>query len=121
MKSKNRRPLKALIIAMMIAITGGYAIYRNLFTPKVQVQRIASQWLDHSAGKTTSYSPRRVIRSGVKPKPVRTYGCHIPRYSASKSFAKHNKKRSLGRGKRRQLASHRGSHNYYRTGYHGSN
>jgi hypothetical protein len=121
MKSKNRRSLKALIIALLIAFGGGYAIYRNLFTPKVQVQHIARQWLDNSAGKTASHSPRRAVYSGVKHRPARTYGCHIPRYTPKKTFAKQGKKRTHIRGKKRQLAHQRGSHNFYRTGYHGSN
>ncbi|MBM4252188.1 MAG: hypothetical protein FJ146_09475 [Deltaproteobacteria bacterium] len=119
MKPKNRRSFKAMIIALLIAFGGGYAIYRNLFTPKVQVQRVARQWLDNSAGKPSGYSPRRVVYSGAKHRPVRTYGCHIPRTKAS--LAKHGKKRTHSRGKKRQLANLRGSHNYYRTGYHGSN
>jgi hypothetical protein len=118
MKSKSHRSFKAMIIALLIAISSGYAVYRSLFTPRVQVQHVARQWLDNSAGKSVTASPRRVVHSGHRSRPVRTYSCHIPRYTAKKSkLARHSKKH---RGGKRHVAQ-QGGRGFYRTSHFRSN
>ena len=122
MKSKNQRSFKTVFLALILALGGGYAVYRNLFTPKVQVQTVARQWLDNSAGKSGLYAPRRAIaHPSHRTKPVRTYSCHVPRYTPkSHNLAKHSRKHRGG-SKKRHLAHHQSRHGYYRTAYHGSN
>ena len=113
MKAKSsHRSFKAMIIASVIAVAGGFVIYRNLFTPKVQMRRVAQTWLDHSAGKTTSMIHQK---SAPIHRRVTTIGCHVPKPD---SVARHTKKH---KHKRRHLArTHHRSH-YQHANYQAGN
>ena len=125
MKPKTRRSFKALIIALVLALGGGYAVYRNMFMPKVQVQHVARQWLDNSAGKSSQVSSyRKPMRTAYRAKhsrPRRIMGCHIPRHNKATKYhiAKHSKRH---KSKKHRLA-HRspGRANLHQSSYRASN
>jgi hypothetical protein len=125
MKPKSRRSFKALMIALVITLGGGYAVYRNMFMPKVQVQHVARQWLDNSAGKNIQVSSyRKPIRTAYRAKhgrPSRIMGCHIPRHhkATKHHLAKHSKKH---KNKKHRLAHRSSGRNHmHQTTYRASN